>query len=141
MEGNGFPQFCCHLGQDMGILQREDGGANVQLRNGTIGRYCDLAQNQNGFFDPGAAKLQRFGHGRDAEKGAPVFQMPGDDHSTVTVAVALYNSHHRHTCFLPDSVQILADGIQIDIHIGIIEGHGSASSQKIEVVYHKKTQL
>ena len=108
-------------GQGQGILPAVDGGTDILHNSGGEGLYGGVAQDQNGGPQAGPPQFHGFQHGADAEKGALLFQKPGDGDGTVAIGIGLDDRHDGNTGFLGNGIKIPGNGIQVDPHPGVVE--------------------
>lgn len=95
-------------GKRLGILFGIDGLGNAVERQLIHLQRVGVAQDQDGFTDPVAAQVPRFGQATDRKSGCTVFFQPGPGHSgAVAVSVRLDNAAHRRTYRLWISARLL----------------------------------
>ena len=114
--------------RDRLVYSAENGGADTQTNGIGESLRRRVAQNQYRPGNSGVPQLQRFGHGADAEKGAPIFQQPGDRHGAVAVGVGLDDRHHRHFGLAADRVKIGRNSVQVNDRPGAVVGHNPSGS-------------
>ena len=128
VKGCGYPRFHGSPGQGFPVLPAENGGADTQTNGVGESLRRRVAQNQYRPGNSGVPQLQRFGHGADAEKSAPIFQQPGDRHGAVAVGVGLDDRHHRHFGLAADRVKIGRNSVQVNDRPGAVVGHNPSGS-------------
>ena len=102
-------------GKRLGILFGIDGLGNAAERQLIHLQRVGVAQDQDGFADPVAAQVPRFGQAADRKSGCAVFFQPGPSHSgAVAVSVRLDNAAHRRAHRLLDQCQVALHSIQIN---------------------------
>ena len=113
------------LGKGDGIFIMENGGTDALGNGSGEGIHRGMAQNQNGGVQTGLPQFHGFQHGADAEEGAFFPQKPGHLDGAVAVGIGLDDGHHRHTGFFPDGVEVVGNGVQVDLDPGAVEIQGS----------------